>query len=246
MRMLTGRFVLLALLIAYVPFASAQQPSARKKSSADTAAAGQTLRLYLSPIRVDSGYRLAPNGYSGATHVEQNVNFAERPDSTRVAAVMGVPTRAIDTWNGVQFVSPALAGPFRLSGSFSGRLELITNKPDFDFQVSLYELTSAGDYILVSSYSTQETVVGEALPRAALQPGIRQYRDYQSGHFASRTIQNGSRLVVLITILKSPDGAPNAAAVNAGVPNVSDGTGDGVPLLKVGWYGDSFIELHVN
>ena len=246
MRMLTGGFVVLASLIAYVPFASAQKPSAHKKSSADTAVGGQTIRLYLSPIRVDSGYRLAPNGYSGATHVEQNVNFAERPDSPRVAAVIGTPTRAIDTWNGVQFVSPALAGPFRLSGSFSGRLELITNKPDFDFQISLYELTSGGDYILASSYSTQETAVGEASHSAAMQPGIRQYREYQSGRFASRTIQNGSRLVVLITILKSRDGAPNAGAVNAGPPSVSDATADGEPLLKVGWYGDSFIDLHVN
>jgi uncharacterized protein len=220
-----------------VSFAFAQRPHER---SVDSATAGEPIRLYLSPIRIDSGYRLTPYGYSGATHVGQTVDFSERRDSSRRASVIGVPTRAMDTWNAVQFVSPPLAGPFDLSGEFSGRLELISNKPEFGFQIALFELTPTGDYVLVSSYSTRETAIGEASHRMSLQTGVREFVDYHSARFASRLIQNGSKLVVLITILKlsgsQSDTRGNTAAAT--------GDADNVPL-KVGWYGNSYIDLRV-
>ncbi|HJQ12701.1 MAG TPA: CocE/NonD family hydrolase C-terminal non-catalytic domain-containing protein, partial [Gemmatimonadaceae bacterium] len=140
---------------------------------------------------------------------------------------------AIDTWNAIQFVSPQLAGPFELSGSFSGRVDLITNKPHFDFQISLYELTSSGDYNLVSLYSTRSART-DSSQNTPLQTGVRQNLDYASDSRTSHTVQNGSRLVVLISILKEP--------------NTSNGEGVGLDaseLLRIRWYGESYIELHV-
>ena len=206
------------------------------------AMADQRLRFYLSPIRVDSAYRLTSNGYSGATHVAQTVDFADRSDSARVAPGGGVVARAIDTWNGIQFVSPALAGPFELSGLFSGHLDFITNKKDFDFQISLYELTSGGDYILLSTHWTRASAVRDLSHRTLLQPGIRQQLDYKSVRLTSRMIQNGSRLVVLITILKQP-----FFQINYGTgQDVRDETiADAKEPLTVSWYGESYIELPI-
>lgn len=112
-----------------------------------------------------------------------------------------------------------------MSGRFSGRLELITNKQDFEFQISLYEQTSSGDYVLISMYSTQSGAPRDSSHRTPLQPGVRQYLDYESDGLAGRVIQNGSRLVVLITILEQPDA---------------------IAPLRISWYGGSYIELHVN
>jgi uncharacterized protein len=204
-------------------FVPAQRSVPRIEATVDTAIGADSVRLYLSPIRVDSAYRLTPNGYSGGTHVEQSLNFEDRGDSPAIVSVVGVPTRAIDTWNEVQFVSPALAGPFELAGTFSGRVEVVTNKPDFDFEISLFELTPQRDYILVSTYSSRSDTVAKTSHREPLQPGIRQYRDYRSASFPSRMVPDGSRLVVSITILKPAD--PVA--------------------LKIAWYGDSYIDLHV-
>jgi len=206
------------------------------------AMADQRLRFYLSPIRVDSAYRLTSNGYSGATHVSQTVDFADRTDSARVAPGGGVVARAIDTWNGIQFVSPVLAGPFELSGLFSGHLDFITNKPDFDFQISLYELTSGGEYVLLSTYWTRASAVRDLSHRTLLQPGIRQQLDYKSVRLTSRLIQNGSRLVVLITIIKQPD-----MQINYGTGrDVSDETiADAKEPLTISWYGESYIELPI-
>ena len=237
MRIPIGCVALLATLAA---LASAQQQAPHKECSADTGRGAESIRLYLSPIRIDSGYRLTPNGYSGATHVGQTVDFAEHAESLRVVSIVGMPTRRIDTWNAVQFVSPPLAGPFELSGLFSGQLEFITNKRDFEFQISLYELTPNGDYVLSSTYSTLPTPPGALAVRAPLQPRIRQHRDYESACFPRRLIQNGSRLVVLIAILKPPE------ANSATRREVSDSTtGDQNEPLKISWYGDSYIELRV-
>ena len=235
------RFGLVASWLAYVPIASAQQPTVRTASSADTAVA---LRWYLSPIRVDSGYRLTPNGYSGATHVQQIADFAERTDTTRAAPVVGVPVSTIDTWNAVQFVSPQLAGPLELSGLFSGHLDFITNKQDFDFQISLYELTPSADYVLLSTYSTYSTYSTHSSPpsdssqRTLLQAGNRQHLDYKTDHLATGLIQNGSRLVVLITLLK-----PEYHIKSAGRDVSDSAIADTREPLRISWYGESYIEL---
>src|SRR2546423_5739176 len=230
---------LLASSLVGASFASAQQP-ARKSTAADTAVASQPLRLYFSPIRVDSGYRLTPNGYSGATHVQQIVDFADRRDSARVSPVIGTVARAIDTWNGVQFVSPQLAGPFELTGPLSGHLDFITND-DFDFQISLYELTSKGDYFLVSTYSTQDSAVRDTSKRTSLEPGVRQHLDYQSGLFNRHIVQNGSRLVLLITILRRAEIQIDGSTGRENSRTLADMT----EPLRVSWYGESYIALHV-
>lgn len=236
-----ARFGLATIWLASATLAAAQQPALRKDS--DTAIANRGLRLYMSPIRVDSAYRLTPNGYAGGTHIEQSLGFPNGTDSARVPQTVGTVGRSIETWNGVHFVSPQLAGPFELNGHFSGRLELITNKQDFDFQISLYEQTSSGDFVLISMYSTESGAARDSSHRTPLQPGVRQYVDYQSDHLAGRVIQNGSRLVVLITILeqpaiqtrlRTPRDAGEAAIADANAP------------LRISWYGGSYIELQVN
>ena len=229
------RFGLVAGWLAYVPIASAQQPTVRTAVSADTAV---VLRWYLSPIRVDSGYRLTPNGYSGATHVQQIADFAERTDATHAAPVVGVPVRTIDTWNAVQFVSPQLAGPLELSGLFSGHLDFITNKQDSDFQISLYELTPSADYVLLSTYSTHSSPPSDSSERTLLQAGNRQHLDYKTDHLTTGLIQNGSRLVVLITLLK-----PGYQIKSAGRDPSDSAIVDAGEPLRISWYGESYIEL---
>jgi putative CocE/NonD family hydrolase len=206
------------------------------------AMADRHLRFYLSPIRVDSGYRLTPNEYSGATHVEQAVELADRSDGTRVAPGGGVVAHAIDTWNGITYTSAPLPVAMEFSGLFSGRLDFICNKSDFDFQVSLYELTSHGDYILLSTYWTRASAVRDLSNRTLLQPGVRQRLDYQSVRLTSRVLQAGSRLVAMVTIIKQPD-----FQINYGTGrDVSDETiADAKEPLKISWYGTSFVDLPV-
>ena len=219
------RLGLIATWLVSVPFVSAQQPAPAKPAIADTTTAVRPLRLYLSPIRVDSGFRLTPNSYSGATHIEQNVVFGPRPDSARrVTPVVGVSARAIDTWNAVHFVSPPVPGVLELSALFSGHLDFVSNTPDFDFQISLYELTSANDYVLLST----DSIGWSDSSGTAFDEKRRRSLDFRSVNPTKAVIGNASRLLVLIKILRG-----------AGTPATTE-------PIKIGWYGESYIQLQMH
>jgi hypothetical protein len=225
--------------LAPVSFISAQLPVVAKRAMADTTTGQRPLRLYLSPIRVDSGFRLTPNSYSGTTHVEQNVAFGPRPDSgVRLAPVVGVPVRAIDTWNAVQFVSPPIPAALELSALFSGHLDFITNRRAFDFQISLYELTPDSNYVLLSTYVSHWSDAGDSSV-TLLQSTTRRSLDFRSDNPARSEIHNGSRLVVLITIVKP---AYHNVADDVGRMEIADT----MQPLTVGWYGESYIQLQIH
>jgi hypothetical protein len=219
------RFGLIASSLASVSVISAQQRAPARHATADTASAARPLRLYLSPIRVDSGFRLTPNSYSGTTHVEQNVVFGSRPDTGfHVAPVVGVPARAIDTWNAVQFVSPPIPA-LELSALFSGHLDFITNRKEFDFRISLYELTSDSNYVLLSVDELRWTNTPDS-SGLLTEPSTRRTLDFRSENPGKAVVRNGSRLVVLITILK-------AAEDIAGT----------IEALRISWYGESYVQV---
>jgi uncharacterized protein len=219
---------LLVICVA-APLISAQQPARAKHAIAETATAGRPLRLYLSPIRVDSGFRLTPNSYSGTTHVEQNVVFGTRPDTgVHIAPIVGAPARAIDTWNAVQFVSPPIPSVLELSALFSGHLDFITNGKEFDFRISLFELTSDSNYVLLA---VDELHWSNARDSAGvlMEPRTRRALDFRSDDPIKANIRNSSRLVVLITILKP-----------------SHPVADTMEPLQISWYGESYVQVLVH
>src|SRR5215212_5922343 len=233
---LTRNFIVgvLASWLASVPSMPAQEPVLAKRATADTATAQRALRLYLSPIRVDSGFRLTPNSYSGTTHVEQNIVFGPRPGGgSRVAPVVGVPAPAIDTWNAVQFVSPSIPGGLELSALFSGHLDFVTNRPGFDFQISVYELTSVSEYVLLSTYTSHWSNTGDSVG-TLFQPRSRQSLDFRSDNPSKAVMRDGSRLVVLITILESgQQKGGDATRLSVGSGAMTETT----EALKISWYG---------
>ena len=145
-------------------------------------------------------------------------------------------------WNGVAFVSNPLQSSFELSGLFSGRLEFIANKKDFDINISLYELTSKGEYVLLSTYWARASAIGDLGQRRLLTPGKRERLDFKSVRLTSRQLQTGSRIVVLLNIIKQPD-----FQINYGTgKDVSDETiADAGDPLEIRWFGDSFVDLPI-
>jgi putative CocE/NonD family hydrolase len=213
-----------------------------KHAPSIAAMSDRTLRYYLMPLRVGEAYRLSEGNPATRTSVRQNVDLADRTDADRQSPGGGVLDTAIDTWNGVEFVSNPLRAPTELSGLFSGRLEFRTNKKDFDFQISLYELTSANKYVLLSTYWTRASAVADLTHPRLLTPGARESLDFKSVRLTSRLLQPGSRIVVLINVLKEPD-----MQINYGTGgDVSDETiADAKEPLTIDWLGDSYIDLPI-
>jgi predicted acyl esterase len=216
--------------------------NAWKHSPSIAAMSNGTLRYYLMPLRVGDAYRLSESNPATKTSVRQTVDLADRSDADRVVPGGGVVDTAIDALNGVTFVSNPLRAQTELSGLFSGRLEFRTNKKDFDFLISLYELTSANKYVLLSTYWTRASAVSDLVHPRLLTPGARERLDFRSVRLTSRQLQAGSRIVLLINVIKEPD-----MQINYGTGgDVSDETiADAGEPLTIDWFGDSFIDLPI-
>jgi len=213
-----------------------------KHAPSIAAMSNQALRYYLIALRVGENYRLTERNPETTTTVVQNIDLGDRTDADRRSPGGGIVDSAIDTWNGIAFVSNPLMSPIETSGLFSGRLEFITNKKDFDINISLYELTSKNEYVLLSTYWTRASAMGDLVNRRLLTPGVREHLDFKSVRLTSRRMQPGSRIVVLINVIKQP-----GMQINYGTgKDVSDETiADAKEPLWIRWFGDTFVEVPI-
>jgi putative CocE/NonD family hydrolase len=203
----------------------------------------RTLRFHLSAVRDGDAYRLTEQKPASDAFITQTINFADRTDVDRISPSSGdIIDKKLDTWNSIAFVSDPLLKPTELSGLFNGQLDFITNKKDFDFQISLYELTPKGEYFQLSYYWSRASYVPDLSQRHLLTPGLRQTLDFQSRRLTSRKFQPGSRLVLLLSGIKQQE-----FQINYGTgKDVSDETiADAREPLKIQWFGDSFIDIPV-
>lgn len=192
-----------------------------------------------SPVGAGGVYQLSRSEISGTAPVVQTMDLADLSDVDRVSS-NAIIHQSLDTWNSVVFVSDPLTSPTELSGLFSGRLEFVTNKHDSDFNVSLYEITSARDYVALSYYMARASYVRDRSNRQLLVPGKREKLDFTSGRMTSRKFPVGGRLIVEIAIIKQP-----GAQINYGTgKDVSDETiADAGDPLTIRWLGSSIINV---
>jgi putative CocE/NonD family hydrolase len=206
------------------------------------------LRFHLGAERTGDTWRLSERYLSGKKpapggSVPLTVDFSDRGDIERIAPGGAILDKAIDTGNGLAFVSDPFQKPIEFSGLFSARLDLIASKRDLDFDIHLYELTPAGEYLQLSYYWARASHVGDRVHRRLLIPGRRQRLELESGRLISRRFEPGSRLVLVLSVVKQPN-----AQINYGTgKDVSDETiADAGEPLKVQWLGDSFVEIPVS
>jgi uncharacterized protein len=205
------------------------------------AMANERLRLYVTTARSEGAYRMSatPNGASRTL----TVDLANRADIDRVIPGGGIVADAIDTVDAVHFVSEPFRDPTEVSGLFSGQLDFITNKKDFDLYVALYELTANGEYVLLSTLNQRMSHAQSLEQRTLLTPGKRQRVPFTSIRLTSRRLERGSRLVVLLGPIKAP-----VLQINYGTgKDVSDETiSDAGEPLRIQWFGGSFIEIPIS
>jgi putative CocE/NonD family hydrolase len=206
----------------------------------------QRLKFHLSAGKTGDAFRLREGLREGKADaggpIPLKVDLADRSDIERMSPGGNIVDKDLDTWNALQFVSDPFPQGVELSGLFSGRLEFITNKRDFDFNVSLYELTSKGEHVELSYLTARASYLRDRTRRQLLTPGERQTLDFQSGRLTSRKFQPGSRLLVLLSVIKQL-----GAQINYGTgKDVSDEViADAGEPLAIQWLTDSFLEVPV-
>jgi uncharacterized protein len=113
-----------------------------------------------------------------------------------------VQDKNLDTANGMVFVSEPFGQAIEMSGLFSGRLDFKSNKKDFDFQISLYELTAAGQYIQLAPFWSRASFLTDLSHRQLLSPDKRQSFAFRSARLMSRKLGAHSRLIAALSIIK--------------------------------------------
>ncbi len=214
-----------------------------KHAPSFAAMADHVMRFHLSAARSGRAHRLASGPVPASdAPVLQTVDLADRTDADRVSPGGGIADTAIDTWNGVEYISDPFVRPTEISGLFSGRLDFIANAKDFDFQIQLYELTAAGKYVQLSPFWTRASYNGDAEHRRLLTPGKRQSLVFRSNRLMSRLVEPGSRLVAVLSIIKN---AGQQINYGTGTDVSGETVADARRPLEIRWFGDSYIDVPI-
>jgi uncharacterized protein len=208
------------------------------------AMATESARYFLSAELAgspDHAYRLSTAATTAA--IPLSVDFSDRRDVDTQTQGGGVQDKALDSSNGLVFISQPLAKPTEMSGLFSGHLEFVANKSDFDFQVSLYELSADGDYFQLAPYWSRASYVQDLSHRNLLVAGKRQTVDFRSVRLMSRQLKTGSRLVAVLSIVKEPGREIN---YGTGMEVVDESIADAKTPLQITWFGGGYLDLPVH
>jgi putative CocE/NonD family hydrolase len=202
----------------------------------------QGLRFHLASLRRDNRYRLTTDPPIASGFVTLNVDMADRSDAERKSPADGLLSKSLDAWNGVVYASEPFSETTEISGLFAGQLDFITNKRDMDLSVTLYELTPGGDYLQLSSYLARASYMQDRTQRRLLTPGRRQRLAFTSERMTSRRFRPGSRLVVVLGVVKQAGFQINYGSGK----DVSDETvADAGEPLRVQWFDTSYLDIPI-
>lgn len=203
------------------------------------AMANGTARYFLSADATEHGYRLSATMPANAS-IPLTVDFTDRRDVDAQTPGGGVEDTALDTTNGLVFVSDPLKSPTEFSGLFGGHLELTVNKPDFDFQVAMFELTPDNHYIQLAPFWSRASYVHDLTERHLLIPGRRQTLDFKSVRLMSRQLKAGSRLVAVLSVIKE-----SGREINYGTGGevTAESIADAKQPLTISWLAGSYFDL---
>jgi len=200
------------------------------------------LRFHLSDERSGPWYRLTAAAPADQAALTLTVDLADRSDSARFVPGGGVSDTAIDTLNALVFASDPLPAATEVSGLPSGHLELVANKRDFDFGISIYELRQDGTYRSLPPYQSRASYVGDITRRRLLTPGVRERLDWKNVRLTSHLCEAGSRIVMVLGVIRSP-----GQQINYGTGGDVNGEtiADVGEPLTIRWSNRSWVELPV-
>jgi uncharacterized protein len=210
-----------------------------KHAASIAAMSNNQRRYYLSAQLSNHAYVLTPQK-PVAGSVSQTVDFADRSDVDLQSPGGGIQDKQLDSTNGLVFISDPIAKSTELSGLFSGHLEFVNNKKDFDLQISLYEKTAEGEYVQLAPYWSRVSYIDDLAKRQLLRPGKIESFDFRSRRLMSRQVAAGSRLVAVVSIIKESDRQIN---YGSGREVSSESIADAKIPLKISWRTGSYINF---
>jgi putative CocE/NonD family hydrolase len=195
-------------------------------------------RYYLTPKTLSTQALQRPSSF-----MAQTVNFADRTtvngNDYYPSPILGAKP---DLSRGLVFVSAPLQRSIEIDGFFSGHLEAIINKRDMDIEAVLYQILPSGAIMHLSYFLGRASYGDDLVTRRLFVPGELRTIVFDRSRLVSRYVEKGSRLMLVLDVVKSP-----FAEINYGTgrdvsrENIDDAK---VPL-KVRWSASSYITVPV-
>ena len=151
-----------------------------------------------------------------------------------------IVTQQIEPGTGKLYVSEVFSKETEFSGQFSARLDIRTNKKDFDLSVVLYEQQADGRYVHLAYYLGRASYAKDMTKRQLLTPGQIESIPVVRSRMGSKLLKAGSRLVVLVNVNKN-----DFAQVNygSGKEVSSETIADANEALTVEWLNSSVVTI---
>lgn len=170
----------------------------------------------------------------------QRVDLADRTTQGHSYYPDPVLRDRLEIGSGFVFASAPFERPTSVVGAFSGELRVRIDRRDFDFSVSLYELMPDGAALQLSYYVGRASHARDMAQRELLVPGEWTTVPFERTRMAGRRMEVGSRLLVVVDVLKDP-----MHQVNMGTGgDVSDESiADADRPLSIEWHPDSVVRV---
>lgn len=203
----------------------------------------QVLKFYLDTTTTGEYHSLAGKKPKKLVGLTQTVDFTDRVQDNNYNFPDPIIQEKLFMPNGFAYATLPMTSSIELSGAFSGQLNLMINKKDLDFSVTMYEVMVDGRFFELSYYLGRASYAADPTTRHLLQPGVKTAINFSNTKMVSRLVGKGSRLLIIVNVNKN-----SSAQVNYGSgKEVSDETiTDADKPLKVKWFNDSFINVPVN
>ncbi len=165
---------------------------------------GIPMRLYFSEQKDQGLYSLPNRQPPSNTKVVHEVDLADR---VKFHNAHSYAWRIVQ--DPLQLVTESifLTAPFEaqttLMGSFTGELLVNTNKKDFDLGITVFEAMPDGKLFFLGSGVQRASYAEDPSRRKLLVPGREQHVKFETT-MTSRQMQPGSRLMVLVDVVKNP------------------------------------------
>ena len=158
-----------------------------------------SLVYYLQNAEDKGTYLLATRKTQEQPAINLSIDLADRSTSNNVEYYpWPIMQDSINQKDGLIFQTAPFENEVIFNGSFSGELKVTSNKKDFDFSVTLYELTPEGKYFHLSYYIGRASYAKSREKRELITPGVETTISFDNTRIISKKMAKGSRLVAVI------------------------------------------------
>lgn len=204
------------------------------------AAAGGFTDFHLDSAASGSFHSLSPDAPSPESHLSQTVDLADRATQQDAHFPFPIVRPSLQVDSGLAFATEPFVQPVSVTGSLAGELKLRINKRDFDYNIALYELMADGRAMQLAYAIGRASHARDMATRRPLVPGEWTTLPIERTRMTSRRLAAGSRLVVVVDVLKD---AFHEVNMGTGGVVADESAADGGTPLTVDWHSDSVIRL---